>query len=109
MADYTCSLGLVGAKEVRTEWEPTKPREFQVDDRISFTSAVGDWRVEFNDSPFQPAPEPSTLSAAVNQARLGQVVRDGEFQFQCTLVVDGQTLGWSGPAAGDDIRVRKVK
>jgi hypothetical protein len=110
MATYTCTLNLNPTKTaVATSWSSNTPdpKVFSPGDEVVFTSPVGDWRVEFIDSPFDSTTVPKTLSAPVNEARGSVLVRGREnptFPFDCIIVVDGETIGWNG--GGDDIRVK---
>lgn len=106
--EYTCTLRLTKAGDaVQSEWSAQTPdtKEFVVGDRITFVSPDGDWRVEFIDSPFASTTVPQTFSAPVGLMQSSNLMRDGDYSFDCIIVSGGQTIGYSG--AGDDFRVRR--
>ena len=106
MAAYTCSLELNQSSQVVTQWNPPKPDHFSQHDQITFTSQQGVWRVEFINSPFGLTPEPQTFSASAGQSRTDTIaVAEGDFPFDCILVVNGRTIGYEGDSPGDDITV----
>jgi hypothetical protein len=111
MPTYTCSLGLnATGNAVVTSWSVDTPstKELFIGDTVSFTSSIGDWRVDFANSPFNPTDTPSTFSAPVGQTRSAQLVRGGgiKYVFDCILTVNGQTIGYIEQGQGDDIRVK---
>lgn len=111
MASYTCILGLnSSADAVVTAWSlpPGAAKEFLIGDTITFTSEVGDWRVDFTNSPFHPTDTPATFSAPVHNSRSSQLVRGGDitYSFDCILIVNGQTIGYISQGAGDDFKVK---